>query len=216
VSPGLEAALEAIPTASTTVSLYFRHVYIPQQGPPDPFRVKPREGRWGTEWTLHTAEALHVVLAEYCRQAARDVARSDPTGGVGINPLNLAALARLEVPSPLPARALFRLTFRFGRLADLATAAAREALRNGGFDPAKLLADDYEDCQQLAQAGQAVGWEALRAPSAAWRPDGYCVAVFAGGKARLVRHRLIAPAARPTVAVAYVTTYKTGQRPGWL
>jgi hypothetical protein len=216
VTPTYDAAASAVEADSTTVTVYFRHVYLPPTGSPDPFRVSPNAGRWGTDWTLHTAEAVYVTLAEYCRQEPEDVERSDPTGGVGVDAANLRTLGGLEVSAPLPARALFRLTFRFDRLADLTTQTATATLQAAGFDTAHFLADQYDDCQALARAGLAAGWEALRAPSAAWRPDGRCVAVFEAGRARLIRHRMMVATARPTVAVAYATTYKTGERPSWL
>jgi hypothetical protein len=216
VTPLYEAAAASVGTQATTVSVYVRHVRIPERGSPDPFYVAPHLGRWGTDWTLHTATATHVALAEYCRWVPQELERSDPTGGVGINASNLSALAGLPIPTPLPPRALFQLVYRFDRLADLTTTGAAAALRAAGFDPNHLRGDDYADCQALANAGVAVGWEALMAPSAAWRPDGACVAVFAAGRDRLIRHRMVVASARPTVAVAYATTYKAGERPSWL
>jgi hypothetical protein len=219
VTPDHVEAAAAIGVVPTSVTVYFRHVYRPADGDPDPFRVRPHEGRWGTDWTLHTAETIHVAFAEYCRQAASaddDLERSDPTGGVGINAQNLQTLGSLEVSSPLPARALFRLTFRFERFADLTSNAAVQALAAAGFDSQNFYSDEYAECQALSRAGSAARWEALRAPSAAWRPDGRCVAVFEAGRRRLIRYRRVVAAARPTIAVAYATTYKDGERPTWL
>jgi RES domain len=216
VTPPYEDAAQAVEVGATTVTVYVRHVYIPSSGSPDPFVVKSHDGRWGTDWTLHTANADYVALAEYCRHAAVDIGRSDPTGGVGINAANLSALSGLPVPEPLPARALFQLVYRFDQLADLTTTRAWRALRDAGFDPESFYVDGYTDCQGLASAGVAAGWEALQAPSAAWRPDGACIAIFQTGRPRLIRHRMIANATRPTIAVAYATTYKAGQRPAWL
>jgi hypothetical protein len=206
----------AVPTAPTTITLYFRHVYIPGDREPDPMYALSNSGRWGTEWTLHTADAPHVAWSEYCRSAALDLGRADPTGGVGITRENLPYLARIAVGDLLPPRSLYSLTFRFQTLADLTGASTVRALSDRGFDESNFYADDFGDCPALANAGEEAGWDALVAPSAAWRPDGLCIAVFRRGSEQLRRRSRIVVSGRPTVAVAYATTYRASERPAWL
>jgi hypothetical protein len=211
-----QESVDALEAVETSVVVYFRHVYLPPVGAPDPFRVRPESGRWATAWTLYTADTEYVAWSEYCRQQAADVERGDPTGGMGINARNLPALASVEVGTPLPLRSLFTLTFQFARLADLTTEDARLRLNAAGFSDVNFYADDYGLCPDLAKLGESLGWEALRAPSPAWRPEGRCIAVFEAGRSRLQRSRMVVEAARPTVAVAAGTTYRAGERPGWL
>jgi hypothetical protein len=213
----LTNALTRVPLRRLTTTLVFRHVHLPGTSPPDPFFVRSFSGRWGAEWTLHTASSVVVTWAEYCRNAADLVASADPTGGVGVNEANLEGLASIEVGDPLPQRALYALTYALQTVADLTTADAQNALSAGGFDLGDFYADDYGRCPEIAIAGTLLGWEALVAPSAAWRRgDGVTTAVLEAGRPRLVRQRELAAAARPTVAVAYGTSYKTGERPVWL
>jgi hypothetical protein len=201
----------------TAVTVYFRHVHIPAQSKPNPLRVGSSASRWATSWSLYTANAIHVVWAEYCRNFADDVDAADPTGGINVNRENITGLAQLEVGDPLPRRALYRMTFRFEALADLTTDAARQTLEEAGFAVEDFLADDYGACPALAQLGVSLGWQALRAPSAAWRAgDGFCIAVFEPGREALLRFRELARGARPTIAVAASTTYRAGERPRWL
>jgi hypothetical protein len=216
VTSAVEAAASAVELVSRTVEVYFRHVFIPSRGDPDPFRVLAGTGRWATPWTLYTAPEVHVVWAEYCRNAASDVDRADPTGGVGLSTTSLPVLAQVEVGDPLPRRALYRLTYRFGQVADLTTRANQQKLRDAGFDTTNFYADDYGLCPELAQAGADLGWQALIAPSAAWQPDGSCTAVLPGGRVALQRHQVVVEAARPTIGTAWATTYRSGERPGWL
>jgi hypothetical protein len=218
VSAGLAAAVAEISPEATQTTVYFRQVYIPSDAgqQPDPVFVKPYAGRWGTAWTLHTATNPETTWAEYCRNSAGDVNRADPTGGVGINDGNLPLFGPQELGEPLPRRSLFTLTFRFEKLADLTTRSARAILSSAGFDGDEFFADDYGRCPQLADYGVRAGWEALMAPSAAFRPFGGCVAVFDAGRARLRRQLQLLASARPTVAVAVATTYASGSRPSWL
>lgn len=212
-----DAILDSLETTSTELSLYFRHAHITSAGKSDPFRVTSGAGRWGTHWTLHTASAIHVALSEYCRNFADDVRRADPTGGFGLTSSNLTALARLELQEPVSRRAIYRLSYQFERLADITTLASRRALRAAGFQSADLFADDFGACPALAFAGERLGWDALRAPSAAWRHgDGFCIAVFPRGHKQLRRTVLLEAVARPTIAVAYATAYRRGKRPEWL
>jgi len=217
VTTEFDAVVADVETAVTVITVYFRHVFIPTGSTPDPFYVVGNDpGRWSTRWTLYTCNAPYVVWAEYCRNYADDVARADPTGGVGINSANLPILANVPLGPALPARSLFSLTFRFKRLADLTTDAAQQTLTSGGFDVADFYIHDYGDCSLLAQAGDRAGWEAFAVPSAAWRPDGRSIVVLTAGRPQFIRQRQLVPAGRPTVAVAYATTYKSSQRPMWL
>lgn len=211
--------LEQVPILRIRQKVYFRHVKIPASGPADPFLVRPNDGRWQSLWTLYTASHPETAWAEYCRNSAADVAAADITGGVGIDPLSLAALGPLRVGPPLPERALFELTYSFERLADLLSPWGQTCLTRAGFPLGDFYADGpgYGACPQVAAAAAPLGWEAIRAPSAALRtPEHYCVAVFEAGRDRLDHYAEAVPAASPTVAVAYASTYPLGKRPAWL
>lgn len=213
-----ESALAGVPTTPRTLTLYYRHVYIPPREPPDPLRTSSQPSRWATgRGTLYATTSEPAAWAEYCRRHAADVERADVTGGIGINRVNFGAYAARAVPAPLPARALFGVEVRFQRLADLTRPGTLSALERTGFDPADLLADDYGACPEVASAGERLGWEAILAPSAAWRhADGSSVAIFHGAKPPRADFRVLHRAARPSVAVAYATTYRQDERPGWL
>jgi hypothetical protein len=142
---------------------------------------------------------------------------ADPTGGVGLTRSNFAAYSAQEIGDPLPRRALFEVTLEFERVADLTSPIAHNALSAAGFDRGDFYVDDFGQCPAVAAAGEALGWQALLAPSAAWRrPDGLSLAVFTAGKPESRAFRLVRPAARPVVAIAYLTTFRSGERPRWL
>lgn len=211
------ASLESLQTTAVTASLYFRHVFLPFAGDPDPLHVHVDEGRWSTGSTLYTANSVPVVWAEYCRWAPVEIAAADPTGGIGITRENLEALAPIELGDPVPRRALFALRISFTRLADLTTPDSHNALALAGFDLGNFYSDDLAGCTALAAAGETLGWEGVLAPSAAWRfGDGYTIAVFSDGRKRVDRLNKLVGAARPTVGVAYATTYRERTRPSWL
>lgn len=211
------APLREIPVRRTALTVYFRQVWLPDDGSsPDPFFMR-REGRWPTDWTLYTATTPVVAWAEYCRNHARDVAAADLTGGVGLDDAALTALGPLELE--VPARALFELDFAFDRLADLTSEWAIELLARAGFDLDSFTADPpgYGHCPELASRAADLGWQAILVPSAAWRwSDGLCVPVFEAGAPALAAYRMMIAAAKPTVAIAAATTYMQGARPRWL
>jgi hypothetical protein len=210
-------ALSRVPAASATVRLYLRHCYIPGSGAPDPLWVSAGSpSRWWTPaGTLYVAEDPDTVMAEHCRNNAVAVAEADPTGGVGLTAENLRFYAPRPVGPPLVARALFSVQVAFDRLADLRSAAAQAALASAGVESDDLLADDFGACPDIAQAGERLGWEALRAPSAAL-DGGIAVAVFDRAYPPRDRWRLENEAVRPSVRVAVLTRYRAGQRPSWI
>jgi hypothetical protein len=202
------------PTSLVT-TLYFRQVYIPAVGEPTPHYVRPHDGRWGTDWTLHTTSSPPTAWAEYCRHIPDLVQAADPTGGIGLQLANLSGLAFLELGDPVLRRALFALTYEFDHVLDVR--AEPDVLDTAGFPASSLYADDFGLCPELARWASASGFEALLAPSAAWRlPEGIVCAVFDAGRKRLVKEDVVVASARPTVAVAAATTYKSGERPSWL
>jgi hypothetical protein len=208
------AALSAVQPVALRITVYLRQVFIPLSGDPNPFYVRPHDGRWGTEWTLHTARSAEIAWAEYCRHVPDLVEAADPTGGMGVRAASLRVLGSKELAPPVLARALFALSYDFDRVLDLSGQAA--PLAAAGFGAANLYADDYGQCPELARWASAEKYEAILAPSAAWRhPGGVACAVLAPGKSRLRREVLVAESARPTIAVAVATTYKAGQRPRW-
>jgi hypothetical protein len=143
------------------------------------------------------------------------VEQADPTGGVGLRLAHLSSPAFVELKDPVLPRSIFSLTYKFSRVLD--TRAEPEVLTEAGFQASSFFADDYGSCPELAEWAAASGFEALLAPSAAWRfPDGLVCAVFPPGRNLLLRKDVVVAAARPTVTVAAATTYKAGERPSWL
>lgn len=218
-APLQPAALAEIPVEPRALTLYYRHVHLPPSGQPDPLRTSPGlPSRWATEaGTLYTATSEQVVWSEYCRQLGDRVGAADPTGGIGFTPTSIRAVMSQELGDAVPRRALYALSVTFERVADLTTATAHNALNAAGFDLGDFHADDYGRCPEIARAGEALGWQALVAPSAAWRrDDGACVPILAAGKPTLDAARILRAAARPTIAIAYLTHYRAGTRPSWL
>jgi hypothetical protein len=217
VSAPAAAELAGVPVGAKTVRVYLRHCFIPAAGDPDPLYVNAAVGsRWWTpRGTLYLAEETETVMAEHCRNNPDSVFAADPTGGVGLNPQNFAAYAARPVGDPLPARALFSVDVDFDELADLRSPAALAALGRIGIDAGDLLDDGYGPCPALAQAGERLGWQAIRAPSAAYT-DGTALAVFHDAFPPAAHWRVDAAAVRPSVRVAYLTRYRARQRPAWL
>jgi len=212
--------LREVPVERSLETVLYRAAHIPLGGAPDPLYAQPEHGRWPTEWTLYTGSSEAVAWAEYCRNHAVDVTRSDVTGGVGLTADSLSAFAGLEVDRALPRRSLYSLTFGFERLADLTSAWAEDCLHRAGFDLDSFYADasaGYGDCPELATLVDELGWEAMRVPSAAWQRAGeWCVPVFSGGRGSLLVATRLLDAAAPTVALAAATEYAAGGRPAWL
>lgn len=211
------AELADLPVGPKTVRVYLRHCFIPAAGDPDPLWVNAAvSSRWWTpRGTLYVAEETETVMAEHCRNNPDGVLAADPTGGMGLNPRNFAAYAGLPVGDPLPARALFSVEVAFDRLVDLRSPAGLAALARIGIDADDLLDDDYGPCPALAQAGERLGWQAIRARSAA-NLDGTAVAILRDAAPPAARWRMDVAAVRPSVRVAYLTRYRVGQRPAWL
>jgi RES domain len=199
----------------------FRNILIKPDGEhEDPFTPDPlyagTGGRWETiERTLYTATTATTSWAEWCRNHPRAVEDGDPTDGRAHTPDLLKALAWDQLAAVIPARALVDMTFRFDRLADLTTKKAQQHLLEAGFNPQHLFADDYGRCPALAEDLAALGFEAVRVPSAALR-DGICVAVFRAGRKPNDDWELVQARGRPPVAAALNTVYRHGERPGWV
>jgi hypothetical protein len=213
----VDDALAAVQLGSEVVRAYLRHCYLPAAGGPDPLHVNAAaRSRWQTRGgTLYLAEEEPTVWAESCRARAAQVVAADPTGGVGLGAANFAFYAVRPLGAPVDARALYEVRWPVAALADLTAPENEMALQSAGVDATDLIADDYRPCPQIAHYGEANGWEAIRAPSAAL-DGGVCVAVMPSHHpARRLWRELVA-AARPTVAVAYLTRYRAGERPGWL
>jgi hypothetical protein len=217
VSALSDVALAAVPVGPRVLRVYVRHCYIPVGADPDPLWVNPDvASRWWTpRGSLYVAEDTETVMAEHCRNSAEEVRAADPTGGVGLNAGNFAFYAAQPVREPLPARALFSVRVTFDRLADLRSPLALDALRDIGVSAEDLLADDYGPCTAIAQAGEELGWQAIRARSAA-NPDGTALAIFHDAFPPRERWHVEADATRPSVRTAYLTRYRAGARPAWL
>lgn len=206
-----------VPAGPRVVRVYLRHCFIPAAGDPNPLWVSPAvPSRWWTpRGTLYVSEDPETVMAEHCRNNAAGVQAADPTGGVGLNPRNFAAYAANAVGDPLPARAMFSVDIAFDRLADLRSPLALDALRDIGIGPADLLDDGYGPCPEVAQAGEQLGWQAIRAQSAA-NTAGTSLAIFHDAFPARASWRMDIAAASPSIRVAYLTRYRVGERPGWL
>jgi hypothetical protein len=217
VSALTATAFAAVPAGPRVVLVYLRHCYIPAVGNPDPLWVNAGvPSRWWTpRGTLYVAEEPDTVMAEHCRNSAASVQAADPTGGIGLNPRNFAFYAARPVGDPVPARALFSVRVAFERLADLRPPLALDALREVGVSATDLLADDYGPCPDIAQLGEQLGWQAIRAQSAA-NPDGTALGIFRDAFPPRERWRVGAEATRPSVRIAYLTRYRAGERPAWL
>ncbi len=218
MSTSAAADLSAIAVNSDTVRLYWRQCYIPDPPErPNPRYVQgARPSRWRTpRGTLYVAQDTVTVMAEHCRNNALDVEDADPTGGIGLTPGNFAYFAAQPVGNPLDARAVFQIEVTFARLADLRSPQALAVLSAMGVDADDLLADDYGPCPDIAQAGERLGWQAIRARSAA-RPDGTAVAIFHDAFPAADDWRPVDPEARPTIRTAFLTRYRLGERPAWL
>lgn len=210
-------ALAALTLTRATVRAYVRHVYLPAGAAPDPLWVNSAAlSRFQTlGGTLYLAEDSATVWAELCRARAAEVAAADPTGGVGLHPDSFAYYAGRPLGVPVDARALFEVRFEVERIADLTTPHNLAVLAGAGISGAELRADDYGRCPDVARFGEANGCQAIRARSAAYS-NGVCVAVMPGHHPTRGLWRVLIPAARPTVGVAYLTRYRDGQRPMWL
>ena len=210
-------ALAALTLTRATVRAYVRHVYLPADAAPDPLWVNAAApSRFQTlGGTLYLAEDSTTVWAELCRARAAEVAAADPTGGVGLHPDSFAYYAGRPLGVPVDARALFEVRFDVEWIADLTTPHNLAILADAGISDSQLRADDYGRCPNLARFGEANGWQAIRSRSAAYR-NGVCVAVMPGYHPTRGLWRVLIPAARPTIGVAYLTRYRDGQRPMWL
>jgi hypothetical protein len=221
VTPVDVAQLADVPVEPLAIRVYLRHCWIPGPGQGDPTPLWVNQGepsRWHThEGSLYVAENAQTVWAEHCRHAAWRVDAGDPTGAVGLNGANFGFYAGQTLNPPVDARALFSVQVSFEKVADFTSAAAQDALKAAGVPdpPENLLADDYGPCPTIAKAGTALGWEAVRYPSAALI-GGVSLAVFDGAWPPLRDWTLEEPTALPTVAIAFLTRYKAGERPVWL
>src|SRR3954453_5386882 len=179
--PLVVGELAAMPIVTGEIRAYVPPCYLPPVGNPDPLWVNAAQSsRWQTiGGTLYLAEDAQTAWAESCRARAAQVEAADPTGGVGLGSANFAYYARQPLAAPVDARALFEVSFRVERLVDLTSEDALASLRAAGLTDDELRADDYGRCPNVAQYGEADGWEAIRAPSAAL-DGGLCVAVMPG------------------------------------
>ena len=213
------AGLADVPTGPLASRVWFRHCFLPASGSPDPLSISAGQpSRWQTDaGTVYVAADDVTVWAEYCRNDHRRIAQADPTGGVGVNGRNFGHYAGRVLASPVQARALFTVPVAFERVADFTNAGGQAALQAAGVDdpPRDLVADDFGPCPAIARAGIELGWQAIRAPSAA-RRGGVALAILHDHWPPAGVWQLRERAARPIVAVAYLTRYRAGQRPAWL
>jgi hypothetical protein len=144
-----------------------------------------------------------------------DVADADPTGSVGLTVGNFTHFARQAVGNPLDARAVFEVDVSFERMVDLRTSKALAVLNAFGIKPEDLVVDNYGPCPAIAVAGEQLGWQAIRAQSAAYTA-GTAVAIFRDAFPPRDAWRLVEAEGRPTVRTAFLTRYRASERPAWL
>ena len=184
-----------------------------------PLSVTPGSGRWDTpEGTLYTASSQVVAWAEFCRWFSSEVAAAAPSTSMPIQPWELARIGSQVLGEAVPVRSIYEIRARLERLADLTDPANQAYLHLAGFpleDFRSNIPDDYGLCPELARIGEQLGWDALRAPSAAWPEDGYTIAIFAAGRLGISSCRVVFEG-RPTVAMAVATRYRDGQKPDWI
>jgi hypothetical protein len=197
--------------------LWWRHCYIPSNpDDQDPLFVSPATpSRWRTaEGTLYLGDLRTTVWCEYLRNTADQVARADPTGGLGLGSEDeIRAFAR--EPLDVVPRGLWRVEVDFDRVADFTGGEGQQALASAGIDAEELLRDDFGPCPDIAERYVDFGWQALLAPSAALR-EGTCVAAFRPHHPDQARWTQVQKAARPTVLHAYLTRFHANERPAWL
>ena len=214
------AGLANVAVGPLVAQVWLRHCYIPAAGDPDPLWHNPAApSRWKTAGgTVYVGDSADTVWAEMCRNSAPLIEAADPTGGIGLNPASFAFYAPQVLGVPVPARALYSVQVVLDAVADLADPDNQKVLQQEcGIANAvtELVVDDYGPCPQLAEAGHMMGWQAVRAPSAA-REGGIALAIFAGSWPNPADWVLEEAHARPKIGVAWLTRYKAGERPAWL
>ena len=117
-----------------------------------------------------------------------------------------------------PVRTLYEIRVPLQGLADLTEPANETRLVMAGFPLSDFTADydeGYGLCSRLAQVGEALGWEAILAPSAALLGHGYTVGLLAAGRERIDSYTAIQTGS-PTVALAVATRYRDDHKPAWI
>jgi hypothetical protein len=189
----------------------------PDQYDLDPLYSASGSGRWTTNrGTVYTAPAAETAWSEVSRNRPKDVQAADPSGGAGLDQAGLSAIQSVPLTHPFPALRLLRLDLALDRLADLTTSEGRLALLRAGMRPSDLTADGYGDCPAIAAIGESLGWQGVRAPSAAWSLGGECIALFEDGRKMVTNTEVMAQGAFPAIYVVAATNFRTGERPKWL
>jgi hypothetical protein len=209
--------IAGIAVGPRAMRVYLRHCRISLEGDADPLWVSPAHATrwWTSRGTLYVAEELDTVMAEHCRYSAANIEEADPTGGVGLTVGNFRALAAQPLGDPVRRRALFSVVVEFDRFADLRSPASLATLATLGITNNDLIVDNFGPCPAIAQAGEALGWQALRAQSAAYL-SGNTVAIFRDSFPPRSRWSLVDNSARPSIRIAYQTRYRAAERPSWL
>jgi hypothetical protein len=210
-------AFAAAPVGPLRAELWWRHCYLPSDPrAQDPLYVSAATpSRWQTAGgTLYLGDRATTVWCEYLRNTPRQVESADPTAGIGLaSESEVRALAR-EALAVVP-RGLWRVRVDLDRVVNFTSSAGRAALIRAGVDLQELTTDDYGLCPDIAAAYTRFDWQAILAPSAAL-PEGRCVAVFSPHYPARRAWEQIEEAALPTVLHAYLTRFRSGERPSWL
>lgn len=167
---------------------------------------------------MYTASSQVVAWAEYCRWFSYDIANAAPTANTPIEAGELTRIGSQFLGEEVYIRSIYEIRGTLESMADLTDPANQAFLIMAGFPPDEFLTnrpDDFGLCPELAQIGEELGWDALRAPSAAWPRGGYTTAIFAAGRSGINSCRAVFTG-RPTVAMAAATRYREGQKPAWV
>lgn len=213
-----ERALEDLDVVPLTITV-FRTSWIPPRGDSDPLYTDPSTNRFGTAaGTIYTASSVTVAWAETCRNQWQWIEESNPLGVTNVSLAEIARFGATRINRLVVPRAVHELEFAFHRVVDLRSPDAQTILERAGMPPGDLRVDSYGRCADVAAAAEALGWDAVLVPSAAWDPPaGFCMPVFKPVRAgALNRAELVAGIALPTLAVAHLTRYPAQRRPSWL
>ena len=211
-----EDVLGGVQLTAANLQLY-RHFRIP--GPDsDPQYAAPNKNRWATSrGTLYCCDSEVTAWAEYCRFLADLIESAAPTVRRPIDRDELVARGHEPLPEG-PIRTIYRINVELGRLADLTESSNQTRLIVAGFPLKDFLTNTENNlglCPQLAEIGQKLGWEALKAPSAAWPAGGSTIAIFERGRANITSCEPLITGS-PSIATAVGTRYRDGEKPAWI
>lgn len=212
------SVLEQVALTSVQLTVY-RHVHPDHEKYAwSPVAGKPNSNRFATnDGTLYAADSQAVVWAEICRAYSDAVSKAKPR--FASSPMTAREMGRYgHLSLEGPDRCILEIRIEFTKLADFTNTSNRALLVLAGFplsDFTTNRVNQYGLCNELASIGESLGWEGLRAPSAALPGYGSTIAVFLVGQAQIQGWSVLSVYA-PTVALAVAARYRDGQKPSWV